>query len=216
MIGLHDTQLLVILVDTDKYLQLFYIMILIMKILLNTTWGSQTISGPGANNSSDPLLARFDPSNGNCLGMHRIIGTNGYQDAFTSIEQDIAGDIILGGLMGLDLTDSYGNTSYTSGGNSDFFVTKFASQVCQPLSNESFDTNSIEIYPNPTKNILNIINLSENCEYTIFNIMGSKVLSGNVSQESNSIDLSELQSGYYILNLINSNGLNKTLKVIKE
>jgi hypothetical protein len=186
------------------------------QILLNTTWGSQTISGPGANNSSDPLLARFDPSNGSCLGMHRILGTNGYQDAFTSIEQDIAGDLIVGGYMGLDLTDSYGNTSFTSGGNSDFFVTKFASQVCQPLSNESFDTNSIEIYPNPTKNIINIINLTENCEYTIFNIMGSEVLSGNVSQDSNSIDLSELQSGYYILNLINSNGLNKTLKVIKE
>ena len=97
-----------------------------------------------------------------------------------------------------------------------FFVTKFASQVCQPLSNKSFDTNSIEIYPNPTKNILNIVNLSENCEYTIFNIMGSKVLSGKVSRESNSINLSELQSGYYILNLNNSNGLNKTLKVIKE
>ena len=46
--------------------------------------------------------------------------------------------------------------------------------------------------------------------------MGSKVLSGNVSQKSNSIDLSELQSGYYILNLNNSNGLNKTLKIIKE
>ena len=186
------------------------------QILLNTTWGSQTISGPGANNSSDPLLARFDPSNGNCLGMHRIIGTNAYQDAFTSIEQDIAGDLIVGGYMGLDLTDSYGNTSFTSGGNSDFFVTKFATQVCQPLSNESFDTNSIEIYPNPTKNILNIINLSENCEYTIFNIMGSKVLSGNVSQESNSINLSELQSGYYILNLINSNGFNKTMKILKD
>ena len=180
------------------------------------SWSPLTLTGPGSNNSSDPLLTRFDPSNGNCLGMHRIIGTNGYQDAFTSIKQDIAGDLIVGGYMGLDLTDSYGNTSFTSGGNSDFFVTKFASQVCQPLSNESFDTNSIEIYPNPTKNILNIINLSGNCEYTIFNIMGSKVLSGKVSRESNSINLSELQSGYYILNLINSNGFNKTLKVIKE
>lgn len=180
------------------------------------SWNPVTISGPGSNNSSDPLLARFDSSNGSCLGMHRIIGTNGYQDAFTSIEQDIAGDLIVGGYMGLDLTDSYGNTSFTSGGNSDFFVTKFASQVCQPLSNESFDTNSIEIYPNPTKNILNIINLTENCEYIIFNIMGSKVLSGNVSQESNSIDLSDLQSGYYILNLINSNGLNKIMKILKD
>ncbi|SHJ35968.1 T9SS type A sorting domain-containing protein [Flavobacterium haoranii] len=180
------------------------------------SWNPVTLTGPGSNNSSDPLLARFDPSNGSCLGMHRIIGTNGYQDAFTSIEQDIAGDLIVGGYMGLDLTDSYGNTSFTSGGNSDFFVTKFANQVCQSLSNESFESDTIEIYPNPTKNILNIINLSENCEYTIFNIMGSKVLYGKVTRESNSIDLSELQSGYYILNLNKSNGLNKTLKVIKE
>lgn len=186
------------------------------QIILNTTWGTQNILGPGVNNTGDPLLARFDSSNGNCLSMHRIVGTNGFQDSFTAIEQDVAGDLIVGGFMGLDLTDSNGNTHYTSGGNTDFFVTKFATQVCQSLSNESFESDTIEIYPNPTKNILNIINLSESCEYIIFNIMGSKVLSGKVSRESNSIDLSELQSGYYILNLKNSNGLNKTLKVIKE
>ncbi|WP_072784236.1 T9SS type A sorting domain-containing protein [Flavobacterium haoranii] len=186
------------------------------QIILNTTWGTQNILGPGVNNTGDPLLARFDSSNGNCLSMHRIVGTNGFQDSFTAIEQDVAGDLIVGGFMGLDLTDSNGNTHYTSGGNTDFFVTKFATQACQSLSNENFDYLKIDVFPNPARDILNLNNVPETMQYIIYNLMGAKMLEGNISSELSSIDVSKLSVGCYLLSLKNEKGLIETFKIVKE
>ncbi|WP_152378402.1 T9SS type A sorting domain-containing protein [Flavobacterium haoranii] len=179
-------------------------------------WSPITLTGPGVNNSGDPLLARFDSSNGNCLSMHRIVGTNGFQDSFTAIEQDVAGDLIVGGFMGLDLTDSNGNTHYTSGGNTDFFVTKFATQACQSLSNENFDHLKIDVFPNPTRDILNLNNVPETMQYIIYNLMGAKMLEGNISSELSSIDVSKLSMGCYLLSLKNEKGLIETFKIVKE
>ncbi|WP_412987308.1 FG-GAP-like repeat-containing protein [Pontimicrobium sp. IMCC45349] len=76
-------------------------------------------------------------------------------------------------------------------------------------------TQDLILYPNPTKGDLNI-NATygfEDAVYTIFDINGKSVLSGNF--DSNTIDASSLSTGNYILKIV-SNGLTKTQKFIKQ
>jgi len=76
-------------------------------------------------------------------------------------------------------------------------------------------TQDLILYPNPTKGDLNI-NATygfEDAVYTIFDINGKSVLSGNF--DSNTIDASSLSTGNYILKIV-SNGLTQTQKFIKQ
>jgi hypothetical protein len=85
----------------------------------------------------------------------------------------------------------------------------------ETLSLESASVNDLILYPNPTKGLLNInANYGfENAIYSVFDITGRRVLNGKYN--SNTIDVSELSSGNYILRIIN-NGVIKTDKFIKQ
>ncbi len=81
-------------------------------------------------------------------------------------------------------------------------------------TNESFVTDLI-LYPNPTKSVLNLNtlqNLSDSI-VTIFDMNGKRVL--NTKLTSNSIDVSKLESGFYILKLMSGNSI-KNQKFIKQ
>jgi hypothetical protein len=85
----------------------------------------------------------------------------------------------------------------------------------ETLSLETTLTNDLILYPNPTKGLLNL-NADygfENAIYSVFDITGKRVL--NDKFNSNTIDVSELSSGNYILRVIN-NGVIKTQKFIKQ
>jgi hypothetical protein len=179
------------------------------------TWNSQSINGPGPNNSFDPLLASFNPQTGDCTGLYRLPGSNGYQDSFTSITQDNAGDIILGGFMGLDLTDAHGTTHYTNGGNSDFFVTKFAAQDCTPLHADSFQKSGIAVFPNPVKEICTVA-IDYKSPFKIYNLLGVEVLRGYIDLSKQTIDLSQLSQGYYLLQINTKTGEKTSVKILKE
>ncbi len=57
----------------------------------------------------------------------------------------------------------------------------------------------ISIYPNPAKDFI-IVNNAENCEISIFNINGSKVLSSKLN--NNRIDIKNLSAGVYFIRII--------------
>lgn len=81
------------------------------------------------------------------------------------------------------------------------------------LSIQELNKNSYSIYPNPAKNIINI-RLTENNQLknlNITNLFGQKVYSTN---EKN-IDVSNLQTGIYILNVKTEKGI-VTEKIIKQ
>lgn len=85
----------------------------------------------------------------------------------------------------------------------------------ETLSLESTITNDLILYPNPTKGLLNL-NADygfENAVYSVFDITGKRVL--NDRFYSNTIDVSELSSGNYILRVMH-NGVIKTQKFIKQ
>ncbi|MFK7748548.1 MAG: endonuclease [Kordia sp.] len=81
----------------------------------------------------------------------------------------------------------------------------------QPLSNEEFTTETIRIYPNPTKNNINIVGIKEEATIKIYALDGRKLL---VRQFSGTTQIPlNLQSGIY-LSKITSNGKTVTKKIV--
>ena len=67
-----------------------------------------------------------------------------------------------------------------------------------PQDVQEIDNQQLAIFPNPANNVLNITNLADNQEVTIYSISGSMmkkvVVSGNAA-----IDISELRPGMYVV-----------------
>ncbi len=85
----------------------------------------------------------------------------------------------------------------------------------QSLSVDDFELVNLVVYPNPAKNVINFetaINLSGRIA-TVFDMNGKRVL--NTKLEENTLDISNLNSGFYILRL-ESEGREITRKFIKE
>lgn len=82
------------------------------------------------------------------------------------------------------------------------------------------DTNlEIYTYPNPTTSILNLkIDGFNNqlLSYKLFNLLGVTVSSGDITQAHRKINLEDLPSATYMLQIINNNNTIKTFKVIKK
>jgi hypothetical protein len=86
------------------------------------------------------------------------------------------------------------------------------------LTNTSTKTellnNAIAVYPNPVKHTLNIDFKPNktNCSYLIINNIGKVILEGNLTQNTNELNVERLQNGVYQL-VINN---HQTIKFIKE
>ena len=70
---------------------------------------------------------------------------------------------------------------------------------------------SIMVYPNPTKSVLNIVG---NCDYRLMNCLGQTVAEGT-SEGTTHIDLKDFSEGIYFLNLSNGSH-NSTQKIIVQ
>jgi hypothetical protein len=81
------------------------------------------------------------------------------------------------------------------------------------LSTEAFTINSFNVYPNPASNgIVNITSAnSEAIAVTLFDILGKQVLNQTVS--NNTLNVSALNSGVYILKMV-QNGNTSTKKLV--
>jgi hypothetical protein len=83
------------------------------------------------------------------------------------------------------------------------------------LTLENSFVNDLVIYPNPTKNELNISSTEslQDAIYTIFDINGRRIMNSKLNQ--NVIDVSALNSGNYILRIVSGNSI-KSQKFIKQ
>ncbi len=82
------------------------------------------------------------------------------------------------------------------------------------LSNGSFDKSQFIVHPNPVGDILNIDNLQGEFSYKITDVLGRTIKSKN-NQNSTEINLSDLNSGQYIIEIENK-GLKSVSKIIKK
>ncbi len=88
--------------------------------------------------------------------------------------------------------------------------------VANPLANQDFEfSNYFSIYPNPVKNVLNINNKSniDVSSISIYNTLGQLVQVN--TKPSQTIDVSELKSGNYLVKIVSDKGTSNT-KFIKE
>ena len=96
-------------------------------------------------------------------------------------------------------------------------VPDFEAAYNQQLSTNDFSNSQVNIYPNPIKKSFSIqvdgISL-ENISIKIFSVLGEKVLEKS-KLISNTVDVSNLETGFYILKIQNGNQ-QKTVKLIKE
>ena len=71
---------------------------------------------------------------------------------------------------------------------------------------------SKEVYPNPTKNVLNI-DLEDYKSSELFNVSGQSIL----KTDEKSLDLSKFNKGVYFLTIEKNDGIKtKGIKVLKE
>lgn len=83
------------------------------------------------------------------------------------------------------------------------------------LNNNTFNSNSLVIYPNPTNGILNL-NVNETLNVEIFDLLGKSILTKKIENGLQSINISNYPSGIYILKTTNNSGLSNTFKIIKN
>tara|TARA_R110001632_G_scaffold18712_4_gene57599 strand:+ start:5894 stop:7108 length:1215 start_codon:yes stop_codon:yes gene_type:complete len=82
------------------------------------------------------------------------------------------------------------------------------------LSNEVFTRENFSLYPNPAKDFIQISTTLEIDSVEIYNLIGKKV-SSNTNLTNNSIDISRLAKGIYILRITSAES-SVTKKIIKE
>jgi subtilisin-like proprotein convertase family protein len=75
-----------------------------------------------------------------------------------------------------------------------------------PLSNNSFSTNQLQMFPNPTTGILNInlVDVSGETNFRLIDVSGRVVLDKSTTEVNNIFDLSNFQNGIYLLNIKNA------------
>ncbi|MDC0552063.1 DUF5011 domain-containing protein, partial [Flavobacteriaceae bacterium] len=104
----------------------------------------------------------------------------------------------------LTVTNSSGNTS-----SCEAIVT-----VEPGLSIEENILETINIYPNPTANVLYIkSNVSSN--YHLYNMIGQKIISGQINEGDNELNLRQYSNGIYFIKFIKNNRVY-TKKIIKN
>jgi hypothetical protein len=90
-------------------------------------------------------------------------------------------------------------------------VTASAAGATLTIEGISPTTSSIYVYPNPTANRVYI--QAENVtKAELFDLMGRKVMETNQNQ----IDISNMISGSYILQVTTQKNITKTFKIIKQ
>lgn len=181
------------------------------------TWGDQTIQVNGSGEYKDVLLARFDPGTGECINLNVIPADPGYTDRGTALAVDAAGDYLVGGGFGYNLIDANGNETYNIGGQSDFFIAKYATQACnEPVAGvEGFGREGLKAYPNPVKGRLSVT-VQGPTRYKLYTVSGKLVASGKLTATQNSLSTKALPSGLYLLQLQTKKGGAQTVKVVKE
>ena len=86
-------------------------------------------------------------------------------------------------------------------------------EACLGLENNEIAT--VSVYPNPTDGKLTLSNVIGDTGFKVISASGQVVLSGLVSNTSNSIDLSSFENGIYVLQLTQEQSV-QTIRVVKK
>lgn len=154
--------------------------------------------------SNSKLYISGDYNNQTFIGMYDT--TN---DVFTTLNQT--------NMIGRrhHTSEYWKNNLYLFGGNTNSSISSSLlstqSANLPTLTIDDFEKENLNLYPNPTKNILNF-NKKINT-FSIYTIEGKKIVE---EFEKNSFDASMLSNGTYIINGVDSRGIHFKEKFVKE
>jgi len=139
---------------------------------------------------------------------------------YTSASGQDEAMIVAAGYYGVRLLSENGVTTKTitiAYGNVTSNVTNCSGSTRNPIqSAQELLTNTIKIYPNPARKLLNIDIGNTSTQLTkaeIFDAKGASVMKSNLNAGKNQVNTSRLNAGIYILKLYNQEG--KLIKVEK-
>ncbi len=89
-------------------------------------------------------------------------------------------------------------------------------EVAQALSISDYESFSVSSFPNPVKNIWNVSSIDEISQITIYNILGKNIKTVSPHMNTYSLDMSQFNSGIYLMKIVSSKGETHTLKVLKN
>src|SRR5690606_9846498 len=161
----------------------------------NTIWDGFSINR-GPNNQPDPLLMRFNKNTGAVVGMHDIQGSMGSMHMLTAVAVDNDGNYVVGGAFEGYLFPQHSSIPMLMGnGHYDFFVAKLGASVCgTAVSTEDFNTIDVNVYPNPTNDIVNIETPETLEHYKVYNVLGQQIQKG-MFNNNNQINLHGVAAG---------------------
>jgi len=132
-------------------------------------------------------------------------------DQGIAITTDTTGNVVVLGTFQLSV--NFGTTSLTSAGVRDIFLL----QLSENLSIKENKTSNWSAYPNPTNDFLTL-NFSDyndtSLSIEVFNTLGQKIKVFENLNTTETLDLSELNEGVYLLK-ITHNGAIQTIKIKK-
>ncbi|QDO93199.1 T9SS type A sorting domain-containing protein [Formosa sediminum] len=74
---------------------------------------------------------------------------------------------------------------------------------CERLSVDDTDISKIKIYPNPASSVINFKNITDQHDIVIYNMMGQRVLNYTISRSNNTVNVSSLSKGMYVVSFKN-------------
>ena len=175
-----------------------------------------SVSMPDANTLA--IGARANNGNGTSAGHVRIYNWSG--TAWVKKGADIDGEAA-GDQSGQSVSMPDANTlaigAYENNGNgaSSGHVRVYSISSLDVLENSV--GNTLEIYPNPAKSVINVKTADTKLlgmAYSIYDNAGKVVLSGKITSENTSIELGNLAAGIYMLSI--AENMSQTFKVIKR
>jgi len=135
---------------------------------------------------------------GNFIGVNNTLIDNTQSQAYVFTVNDFDG------LGDLDIVSNAFNED-----DLNFFDNEMFSLGVSDLS-----IDQISVYPNPTSEKLNIKgDINQSLNVRIYNILGNEIMNEEIDPSSKTIDVSQLQSGVYIMKL---DEYNTTFKIIKQ
>jgi len=153
------------------------------------------------------------PGGARLTGSYLLLGTTGY---WLGASETSANNFQFQG--GLGLQNDWTDASLLTGNKSDGFSVRCINNTA--LNNQSHNTNSFKIYPNPAKEQITIDfgnTTNVNCwSYKIVNTLGQEVINGTISAQQNIVQLNNIKGhGVYFVKIYDSsNKLMDTKKII--
>jgi len=182
-------------------------------------WDNIEIVRPITNYQPDPVLVRFDKQTGNVLGVHDIEGEAISSKRMTAVATDSDGNYIVGGSFNANLfmNNNLGINPLISTGESDFFVAKLANSLCGSgnVSTNKFNKLTVNVYPNPTTDIVTVETDENLFNYSVYDINGREIQTG-IFGSTKQINLQSASNGVYFVKVSTTQGSSATVKVVKQ